>query len=170
MHQVLLGALSTLSFRSADFLAGLSSRRLGALRPITGMMLVSAEALTAAFMLMDDFRRVGFEGAPLSAVHGIRLRLGMHGNAGQSVPAGVGIPAALFGAITAITAAALPSPTGRYNLQNLRPSRRADTWPTSPAQNMRSFAWPIRPSGSRGFPLLDQHLKTNHLLRKRRDS
>lgn len=70
MHQVLFGALSALSFGSADFLASLSSRRLGALRAITGMMLVSAAALTVAFMLMGDFRRVGLEGTLLSVVHG----------------------------------------------------------------------------------------------------
>lgn len=154
MRQVPFGALSALSFGPADLLSSPGSRHHkhdARLR----------RDLAVAFMVMNDFRRAGLEGALLSATRG---------------------------RLSALHSRQRPTPVARSACKPLQPPtrylrrsvatilkacesvRRVDRPFTCPAQNMRSFGWSIHPSRSRGQPILDQHLKANHLLPKRRDS
>ena len=144
MRQVPFGALSALSFGPADLLSSPGSRHHkhdARLRRRSG----------GRFHGDGRFQesRIG-RSAPIG---NSRQAFGFAFAATPDSGCPVGVQAAT-------TAAALPSAIGRYNPQCLR--QRPPF--TCPAQDMRSFGWPIQPSRSRGQPILDQHLKANHLL------
>ena len=73
MHQVLMGALCALSYGAADFLASRSSRRIGAASALTGMLLVSTLALTAAAVFSGRMVHLHGPGAWLAGVHGVTM-------------------------------------------------------------------------------------------------
>ena len=73
MHQVLMGALCALSFGVADFMASRSSRRIGAASALTGMLLVSALALTAAAGISGRTAGLHGPGVWLACLHGVTM-------------------------------------------------------------------------------------------------
>ena len=68
-----MGALCALSFGVADFLASRSSRRIGAASALTGMLLVSTLALTAAAGLSGRIAGLHGPGAWLACLHGVAM-------------------------------------------------------------------------------------------------
>ena len=73
MLQVMMGALCALSFGVADFMASRSSRAIGARNALTGMLLVSTLALTAAVPFLASFRGLSGPGALLACIHGAAM-------------------------------------------------------------------------------------------------
>ena len=68
-----MGALCALSFGVADFLASRSSRRIGAASALTGMLLVSTLALTAAAGIAGRIALLHGPGAWLAGLHGVTM-------------------------------------------------------------------------------------------------
>ena len=77
MHQVLMGALSALSFGIADFLASRSSRRIGAPSALAGMLFVSSLALTAVSAWQGSVFQIPAAGAGLAGLHGAAMALAL---------------------------------------------------------------------------------------------
>ena len=73
MLQVMMGALCALSFGVADFMASRSSRAIGARSALTGMLLVSTFALTAAVPFLASLRGPPGPGALLACIHGAAM-------------------------------------------------------------------------------------------------
>lgn len=73
MHQVLMGALTSLSFGVADFLASLSSRRIQAKNALTGMLVVSTAILTLMFGVFGSFSDLLNPGIWLACLHGAAM-------------------------------------------------------------------------------------------------
>ena len=73
MHQVLMGAVSAVSFGIADFMASQSGRRLGALRALTGMLLVSSIVLTIYVFATGAFVSANSYGVFLACLHGAMM-------------------------------------------------------------------------------------------------
>ena len=68
-----MGALCALSFGVADFMASRSSRSIGARNALTGMLLVSTLALTAAVPFLASFQGLLGPGALLACIHGAAM-------------------------------------------------------------------------------------------------
>lgn len=73
MHQVLMGALSAIAFGIADFMGSQSGQRLGALRALTGMLMVSSIVLTAYVWADGSLGSVSGLGLAVAALHGVLL-------------------------------------------------------------------------------------------------
>ena len=73
MLQVMMGALCALSFGVADFMASRSSRSIGARNALTGMLLVSTLALTAAFPFFASLPDLLSLGALIACIHGAAM-------------------------------------------------------------------------------------------------
>lgn len=73
MLQVMMGALCALSFGVADFMASRSSRAIGARNALTGMLLVSTLALTAAVPFLASLQGLLGPGALLACIHGAAM-------------------------------------------------------------------------------------------------
>ena len=73
MLQVVMGALCALSFGVADFMASRSSRAIGARSALTGMLLVSTFALTAAVPFLASLQGLSGPGALLACIHGAAM-------------------------------------------------------------------------------------------------
>ena len=68
-----MGALCALSFGVADFMASRSSRSIGARNALTGMLLVSTLALTAAVPFLASLQGLPGPGALLACIHGAAM-------------------------------------------------------------------------------------------------
>ncbi len=73
MLQVMMGALCALSFGVADFMASRSSRAIGARNALTGMLLMSTLALTAAVPFLASLQGLRGPGALLACIHGAAM-------------------------------------------------------------------------------------------------
>ena len=73
MLQVMMGAFCALSFGVADFMASRSSRAIGARNALTGMLLVSTLALTAAFPFFASLPDLLSLGALIACIHGATM-------------------------------------------------------------------------------------------------
>lgn len=73
MHQVLMGAVSAVAFGIADFMGSQSGLRLGALRGLAGMLLVSTVVLTVYGWSTGAIWNAAGPGIWIAALHGILM-------------------------------------------------------------------------------------------------
>jgi len=76
MHPVLLGTIAALSWGSLDFLAGLSSRRMGYVQTAAGVTIAGFALLTIALMVFGPFPAIETSNAWMALAAGAGIALG----------------------------------------------------------------------------------------------